>query len=354
MDRRPLKVVADTSLLRRPHTGVARWVNGLIRSLDDMPDLEVVRARGPRRIGGGPAFRPINLALQRWWYDLGIRRVARRQGADVLLLPGGYAAGPGRLPQLVAILDVNFLTQPGTYDPVFARYMSWVLRRSARDADRILTISAFSRSEIVRHLEVSPERIVVVHPGLEPWIERSTPRPIDSRYALYVGATQRHKNVGLLLDVWPGLHHDLKLVICGQPGRDHAALLERAARLHGRVIVTGRVSEDALEAWYRHADVFMFPSLTEGFGFPPLEAMQRGVPVAAARAGALPEVLGDAASYFDPHDPQSLLEAINALTSDDVLRAELILKGRRQAATYTWPKAAERAARLLMDLSQRA
>lgn len=348
-----MKVVADTSLLRRPHTGVARWVNGLLDALDEVPTLEVMRAAGPRRVGGGLIFRPINLSRQRWWYSFGIRRVARQWGADALLMPAGFAAGRGQIPQLVAILDVNFLTQPGTYDPLFTRFAAWAMRRAVRNADCLVTISAFSRSEIARHLHADPDRVTVIYPGLEPPPEGDFPRPIEGPYALYVGATQRHKNIGLLLDAWPQVRNDLKLVIVGQPGRDHAHLSERAAGMGGRVMLTGRVSQEALEAWYRHATIFLFPSLTEGFGYPPLEAMQRGIPVVASNAGSLPEVLGSAAGYHDPRDPVALVSAIDAVLDSESLRLERITRGYEQAAKYTWAHVAVEMTRLLNGLGNR-
>jgi glycosyltransferase involved in cell wall biosynthesis len=349
-----VRVIVDTAVLRRPHAGTARWVGGLLNALEGMPSLEITRAAGPRRVGGGLLFRPINLALQRSWYEFGIRRAARGWGADALLMPAGYAARRGPIPQLVVILDVNYLTQPGTYEPLFARYASWTAGRSVRNADCLATISAFSRSEISRHLHVDPGRISVVYPGLEPPPEGDFPRPIEAPYALCVGSTERHKNIGLLLDAWAQMRTGLTLAIVGQPGRDHAYLSERAAGMGSRVLLTGRVGEATLEAWYRHASIFLFPSLTEGFGYPPLEAMQRGVPVVAASAGALPEVLGDAAGYHDPRDSVGLVSEIEKVLGDDTLRLDRIRRGREQAAKFTWARTAAEIARLLDGLGSSA
>jgi len=212
-----LRVIVDTAELRRTHAGKARWVAGLVKALDTIPDLELLRAPGPRRIGGGLLFRPVNVARQRWWYDAGIRREARRWGADAMLMPGAYASPRGAIPQLVAILDVNYLTQPGTYEPLFVRYATWSVIRAARNADGLITISAFSRSEISRHLGVDPDRISVVYPGLDQPPDGTFAAPLDRPYALYVGATEKHKNVGLLLDAWERLDGSLALAIVGRP-----------------------------------------------------------------------------------------------------------------------------------------
>ena len=340
----------DTAVLRRPHTGTARWVTGLLGALDHIPTLELEKADGPRRIGSGVVFRPVNVLTQMWWYDFGIRRVAERRRADVLLMPAGYAAKRGPIPQVVAILDVNYLTGPGTYGPMFTKYATWAAKRSVRRADRLVTISAFSSSEISRHLDVDPERIAVIYPGLHPLRPMTSASPLDGPYALYVGVTEPSKNLGLLLDAWSGSSPaGLKLVLVGQPGHYHPTLQRRAAGLGGRVIVRGRVAQDELEAWYGGASVFMFPSRTEGFGFPPLEAMQRSVPVISSNCGSLPEVLGDAALFHDPDDAPAVRALVERLMSSPELRESQIDLGLARAARYRWDVTAEHMAELLIS-----
>ena len=342
-----MRVLVDTSVLRRPHAGTARWVDGLVKALEVRDGLDVQAAAGPARIGNGFLFRPLNVARQRWWYESGMRREARRKSADVLLMPAGYACRSGSIPQVTTIHDVNFLTQPGTYEPLMARYLTWALGRAARESDALTTDSEFSRTEIARHLRISEEKLHVVYPGLEPPAAGTFASPLDRPYALFVGATEPHKNVGLLLDAWELLAPGLTLAIVGQPGRDHDRLQRRAGGSGGRVVLTGRVANDALEAWYRHASVFLFPSLTEGFGYPPLEAMARGVPVVAAGAGSLPEVLGEAALYHEPDDAAAVAGFVEDLQTDAALRSAQVRRGLAQAARYTWTAAAAQVESLL-------
>jgi glycosyltransferase involved in cell wall biosynthesis len=351
--RAPLRVAVDTAILRRPRTGIARFLEGLIDALAHDPGLDLVQLTGPRRVGNGVAFRPINVARQRWWYERGMRRQASKLGAGVLLMPSGYACRKGSIPQLVVIYDVNFLTKPGTYERLFSRYAAWAVRRAARDADAIVTISEFSRDEISLHLGVPKERINVVYPGLTPPSSGAASQPARP-YALYVGSTERHKNVGLLLDVWEQHRPDLTLAIVGNPGRDHDYVLERARAIGDRVVVTGRVSGLDLEAWYGRAAVFLFPSLTEGFGYPPLEAMQRGVPVIAARAGSLPEVLGDAARYHSPQDSGELARLLDALVADPSMRRDMSAAGLVQAGRFTWTRAAGQISSILQEIATHA
>jgi len=352
-----LRIAADASILRRSRTGIARYAQGLFDALDALPDVEVSRHYGPRRVGNGIVFRPVNVALQRWWYEVGMRRAARAIRADALLMPAGFACRRGAAPQLVTIHDVNFKTIPGTYEPAFVRYATWAYGRSAREADAIATDSEFSKGEIVKHLGADPGRVHVVYPGLDPAPPPAGAvgsAPIGRPYALYVGATEKHKNVGLLLDVWE--RHapaDLTLAIVGAPGRDHRRILERSAPLGDRVVVVGRVGGAELEAWYRGASVFLFPSLTEGFGYPPLEAMLRGVPVVAAAAGSLPEVLGDAAQYHSPSDAEEARVRIDTVLHDSALRESMVQAGLRRAASYSWPAAASETRRILERLLRR-
>jgi glycosyltransferase involved in cell wall biosynthesis len=350
VDDGQLRVVLDIAVLRRPPTGIGRWVTGLITGLEQRADLKVTLALGPSIITrGGRLHRVPNLLRERMWYEHGLWTVARQTRAQVLLLPANLTARRGSIPQVVSIMDVNFLSEPGTYERTFVAYAKWAYRRSIRDAARVTTISAFSRSEIARHLDVDPGRIDVVYPGLEaPVHQPSGPDPHPRPFALYAGATERHKNVGLLLDAWrdrsPG---DLDLVFVGQPGRDHPMAVEAAARSGGRVVVRGRVDAEELDRWYRKATVFVFPSRVEGFGFPPLEAMQRGVPVVASTGGSLPEVLGDGALFFDPDDQSAVIAHVERVVSDPGLRTSLIDRGAKQAARYTWTDAAHKMAGLL-------
>lgn len=354
----------DTAVLRRPATGTARWVRGMTDALAAMRDVEIVTSMGPPRLGrsgSGAArtglanwlIRVPNALRQRWWYESGINRLAALERADVLLMPANLAARRGPIPQVVVIHDVNFLTAPGTYEPAQTRYLTWSYRRAVRDADAVITVSQFSKSEICRHLDVDPDRITVVYSGLGAApAAASSAAPLDEPYALWVGATEVSKNVGLLLDAWSmrapaGLH----LVIVGPPGRDHALLLERAAGVGTQVSIRGAVDEAELERWYRHAAVFLFPSRTEGFGFPPLEAMLRGVPVVAAEAGSLPEVLGDAALFHDPDDPAALSAHVERLMADDVFRGRQIVLGHERAARYRWDRAGAETAAVLRTVA---
>lgn len=338
-----LRVTADLSILRHGPSGSARWASGLVRALSDLPEIEIRGWLGPpRRRFRGPVRKIVNAAQDRLFYEALLPAAAWRWGADVLLMPVNLSARRTRLPQVVTIHDVNFLIEPDSFDPWFRAYATRMFARAIRDAAVITTVSASSRWQLHEHLGVPMDRVEVVYPGLDPVPEVTSPAPLDEPYALFVGTTEPHKNVDLLLDAWSA--HPvpaLTLVVAGRPGRAHDALAARAARLASRVVMTGELDQAALERWYHYASVFLFPSLTEGFGYPPLEAMARGVPVIASNAGSLPEVLGDAARYHNPHDADALRRNLESLLGDTQAREGLIARGRMQAARFSWAAAAK-------------
>jgi glycosyltransferase involved in cell wall biosynthesis len=245
---------------------------------------------------------------------------------------------------VVTLTDVNFLAAPGTYEPAMVRYLTRVFHHAVINADALTTISEHSRVDLVNHFDIAPDRISVVYPGVTPPPSLApSNRPNSGRpYALYVGATEFHKNIDTLLKAWRAdAPAGLDLVLVGQPGRAHKSIEERAQGAAGRVALIGAVDQTDLEGWYAHAEVFLFPSLAEGFGYPPLEAMLRGVPVIASRAGSLPEVLEDAALFHEPRNAEEVRQMVIDVVADPKLSKRLIDLGRARAAYFTWDRAAE-------------
>ncbi len=249
----------------------------------------------------------------------------------------------------VTVHDLNHLALarllPGRRHRLYARFMFRMLVRRAR---RIFTVSAFSAGELQRLLSAPPERISMIHNGLdESWFEPvSGPAPHERPYLLFVGNLKPHKNLAVVLRAmlqlgadWP---YDL-LVVGRSEGfitadREGPGL---ARFLADRVHFRGRLEHDQLRLCYRHARALVFPSIYEGFGFPPLEAMASGCPVLAAESSSIPEVCGRAALYFDPSDSSDLAAALERICGDESLRATLQAEGRARSALFSWDRAAE-------------
>ena len=219
-----------------------------------------------------------------------------------------------------------------------------------RRAAALLCPSRFAARDAVARLGIREERVTIV-----PWgVDHERFRPVARRlfefpYVLYVGTEQPRKNVASLLRAFAALaaeRPDLRLVKVGAPGGEGDAFRGRTERvvdelrLGDRVVFTGRIPEDELVAAYAGAACLVLPSLHEGFGLPPLEAMACGCPVVVSTAGSLPEVVGDAGLVVEP-EPRALADAIRATLHDD-RRTELRARGLRRAARFTWRAAAER------------
>ena len=351
-DTSPLRVGIDYSISRHPQGGTLRWANGLISALGGEEGLEVVSWRGPSRIRrGGPVRKVLNLLLDESWLEVGLPRRAERAHAHVLLMPSNVTSGHARIPQVVTIHDVNFLVAPGTYDRAYAAYAERRFRRSLRQARRATTVSEYSRTQIIERLGADPARVSVVYPGLSTPPAGDYVSPHPRPYVLYVGHTEPHKDVPTAVRAMGFLEDlDVDLAIVGQPGRAHDLLLRQSAG-NPRVTIVGSVADPVWEAWYRNAAVFVFPSRAEGFGFPPLEAMARGVPVVASRAASLPEVLGSAALFHEPGDAEELAHQVRRVLEDAELARRLSDSGRKRAATYTWASCGDRMAAILRDVA---
>ncbi len=250
---------------------------------------------------------------------------------------------------LVTIHDVCHLALPqlvrGPHRRAYARFMFRALRRRA---SCVICVSEFTRAEFLRLVSGNGRPPVTVHNGIDAaWFGvRPAVSPHARPYLLYVGNVKPHKNLGTLLEAFRqiagSIPHDL-VIVGRQTGFITAdeAVVRSAAGLQGRVRFTGELPSRDLERFMAHADAFVFPSLYEGFGFPPLEAMAAGCPTVVARSASLPEVCGDAALYFDPSRADQLASALTRLLSDEGLRGELGRRGRQQAAKFSWDRCSE-------------
>jgi glycosyltransferase involved in cell wall biosynthesis len=235
-----------------------------------------------------------------------------------------------------------------------SRLLKWLVGRSARKADRIIAVSEYTMTDIVSKLHVAREKIAVIYEASEGFGRAEGGHGGSSRlvpaatqkYLLAVGTTHHHKNLVRLVEAYALLKSrhqvDRRLIIAGMPGSGHDQLLRRIAtlRLEDEVSVRGHVSQEELLELYRFSDLFVFPSLCEGFGLPLLEAMSCGTPIASSNAGSLPEIGGEAAVYFDPLNTEDMAAKMATALTDGDLRKTLVEGGRRRASTFSWEKTA--------------
>jgi glycosyltransferase involved in cell wall biosynthesis len=282
----------------------------------------------------------------------------RRDRVDLLHAMAFVSPLISPCPTVVTVLDLGFLHYPEAIKRGKRLYLQWMTRLSVRRAQRVIAISENTRRDIIEHYRVAAERVETVYCGVD---QRFQPLPardvaafrqhkgLPERYILFLGTIEPRKNVTSLLSAYaqlvedaPSETSDLALVIAGAKGwfyRDVFAQVE-ALGLTQRVYFPGYVSEAEKPMWYNAATCFCFPSLYEGFGLPPLEAMACGVPVITSNTSSLPEVAGDAAQMVPPLDVDALSTALHELIARPSLRAERAQRGRRQAQRFSWAQAA--------------
>jgi glycosyltransferase involved in cell wall biosynthesis len=239
----------------------------------------------------------------------------------------------------VTLLDIQHHELPEMFSAAERRFRGWAYDDAARKADLVLTISEHARGGIVERLGIGPEKVEAIPLGVDHAIfnpHGPSSDGLPERYVVYPANMWPHKNHERLLEGFAQLGDpELWLVLTGQTyGRD--ALLGGRER----VLHLGHVPSADLAALYRGARALVFPSLFEGFGLPPLEAMACGAPVASSAVGALGEVVGDAALTFNPRDPEAIAGALRLIVSDEALRQRLRDAGIRHAARYTWARTA--------------
>ncbi len=261
-----------------------------------------------------------------------------------------------RRPFVVTVHDLILLSHPTpratTLGPLLYRmkyfFYRLVIRSALRRAEAVITVSQCTKSEIEKNFPFTKKKKIFVTYEACGTAFRSgsgTPSKVQQPFVLYVGNAYPHKNLERLVSAFAGFrrsHPEYRLALVG--GSDY--FYERLKReteakgLSENVVFAGQVDDAELAGLYDAAAFYVFPSLCEGFGLPPLEAMCRGLAVASSNAACLPEILGDAALYFDPADERSIAAAMRRLANDQPLRAELIAKGRSRAAGFDWDKCA--------------
>ena len=338
-----MKIAVDAYYLAGRLRGMARFAQMLLQSLPE----EVRIVLPARRQGGALTFVTKD---QKWfplWEQCMLPSQARGAGADFLLCP--YNTGPlwgSSPPVIVAIHDLIFLdkdlgSSPSLVQNMGRRYRKLVGGRIAKKSHRIVTCSEYSKSRIVSLFGIEPSKIVVI-PNVvgEEWFEESPKPDLAAPYIFAVAGEAPSKNARRLIEAMVLVHArmpQLTLKIAGVSSRFHASFVELANH-HGLgscVQLLPYLNDTELRATYRGASAFVCPSLAEGFGIPLLEAMASGIPVSSSNTTSLPEVAGDCAVYFDPHNPTEMAAAIETSLDRSVDTQQRAASGRKRAAQFT-------------------
>lgn len=253
--------------------------------------------------------------------------------------------------KIVTIHDVYHLVGP--FSHLKRLYANLMIKRAAKTADRVITVSNFSKSELIRYTQLSENKLSVIHLGVDPIrFSRSNSMQqikikyqLPDRYFLYVGNLAPHKNIGRLLLAWNLLEKkipDKKLVCVGGKTPLHVqVILKKHPFLKTRTLFLNDVLDDDLPSLYTQAEAMIHPSLYEGFGLTLLEAMSCGCPTIVSHAASLPEVCLSSALYVNPYCIEEMAGAMEKMSQDSELRTEMRKKGQERSRTFTWEKTLE-------------
>ena len=271
-------------------------------------------------------------------------------------------------PTVVSIHDLSFEHLPGTFKRRSRMQLRLTVRKSARRAARILSLSEHSRRDIIETYGISPHRVTAIPLAAASHFAPVTDSRelqrvrhtygIDNDYILSVGSIQPRKNLARLVKAYASLRGEFsadklpKLVLAGKCAwlYDETLRALQETGLRDAVVLTGYVPEADLPALYSGALCFIYPSYFEGFGLPPLEAMKCGAPVIVGNRTSLPEVVGDAALTVDPFDVEAIAAAMKRLISDPELRKQLISKGQQRAGLFDWRETARRTLKVYQEV----
>lgn len=334
-------------------TGVQRYAREMTRALDalaargEAPAMRLIAPPGAEGLEAFPHLSPSLTGTRggQLWEQLDLPRAA---GGDFLLNLGNTAPVAQGRNQAVVIHDAGVFDTPESYSWKFRSWYRGLQRMLVLRGARILSVSEFSAGRIAANVGLDATRIGVTLEGGEHILRAAADPGILARhglsarsYALVIGTGAAHKNLAALHHAIGALgQRGLTLAVAG--AQDAAVFRQAGAPPAPNVRPLGRVSDAELRALYESALCLVFPSRYEGFGLPPVEAMWCGCPVIASRAGAVPEVCGDAALWFDAAAPESLGEAVASVADDAERRAALVEAGRARVQHFSWEQAARR------------
>jgi len=355
-----LRVLVNATAVEDQSSGLGHYVISLMRALSDFPLELIAITPNPELLPDGiqavksPSWtRSHSTRLRstpRYIYaNTFMRYWLAKFRADVLFSPNHELMLFPPVPQVVVIHDIIPYFAPEEHRFLGTYYQDYLPKLLSYHVKHIVTVSNSTRDDLIKYFQLPPDKITAIHSGPGATLGyKELPQDIPRPYILYVGRLAPYKNLcnlvlamGLLQDRFP--HH---IVIAGvaPPGLNGAVsdILKSAASagITDRVKFLGYVPTEQLGSLYREASLLVLPSLYEGFGFPPLEAMSCGTPVAVSRIPALVETVGDAGVYFEPRSPKDIAGAIERLLSDQKLREEMIKRGKERARSFSWERTA--------------
>ena len=365
-----MRVVLDLRAAHPRLTGIGRYAANLLLSLEKVGQgLELAAlttSAGKEFLGDRPGVAVHVIEQGRsGWTELALPDLLHSLRADVFHSPLFVLPPVRSCPCILTVHDVIPAVRPDLTHDSFAQFFQRNIGPAIRGASRLVTVSIHSQEDLVRIYPQACHRTVPIYEPVSPIFKAIPPMDVEPvlrrlrlapGYLLSVGAIDRRKNLGGLLDAYALLRvevsHVPPLVVVGEPSGDGFDAEAQAARLNlgGAVRFLGRVPDHDLACLYCGASALVFPSFYEGFGLPVVEAMASGTAVITSNVSSLPEIAGDAALLVDPVDVRSIKEAMRRILGDLGLRSSLVEKGLRRASEFSLERQGQRLAALYSDV----
>ena len=347
-------------------TGVQRYATELLQAFDALLVDGYWRVPGPvvllvpsRRVQPLPLLRRIHIreihsGNLHVWEQFQLPWAAR--SATLINLAG--SAPLGKFGQICTFHDTAVFDVPASFSANFVRWYRLLFHVQGRLSRRVLTVSDFSKERLIHHLGIDAAKVSVIHCGAD-HMRRWPSEPAvlanlgvkSGAYFLAVGSTNPNKNFARLIEAFAGLPDpDARLIVVGGSNATVFADSSDAARGDSRIVRAGRLIDSDIKALYSHARAYVFPSIYEGFGLPPVEAMFCNCPVLASRAASIPEICGSGAAFFDPNSVDDIRASMQRAMHDDGWLDGLRRAGAARAENFTWQNAALSLARTLAEL----
>jgi len=363
----------DASRANKPQKTGTEWYSyHLIRTLAEIDKenqyklyLNKSVEEGLKNLGSNFKEKVLKWPPVRLWTQFRLSFEMLRQSPDVLFIPAHVL--PLIMPKksVVTIHDIGFEKHPELYSWKDIWYHKWAIYWAKKKASKIITISEYSKNDLIEKYKIDPEKIKVIHLGYDNDLYKLVDDQgkilsvlnkyvISRPYLLFIGRLEQKKNVLGLIEAFNilkklGEYKDLKLVLVGRPGYKFGSIEEKIKEygLENSVLVLGWVPQKDLAYLLNGAEAFVLPSFFEGFGLPILEAMACGTPVLASNRASIPEVAGGAAELFDPKNTEDMVNSIKKVLSNKEHKEELIEKGLERVKNFSWQKCSRETLKVL-------
>lgn len=352
-----MKVLVDDGMSIIAGTGIGRYVTGLCTGAKGMLNLDLQL----HSVQWIQTIKP--KILRRLAYSLysesALQKHIQSKGFQLVHFANYFVPKhkPQRVRYAVTIHDLTPWTFPEVLPPFYRRYLRWTISQAVERADLIFTGSESVKQELSALFNISPAKLYVTYYGVDPIFSQKKPINLtkfvrakqlqNSRIILFVGTIEKRKNLHVLVEgfeIVAKKFPDLVLVLVGRPGYGAGELAQRIrlSSVSDRIILWGYAQESELLSLYRSAEIFVFPSMYEGFGIPILEAMAAGLPVIVSNIPAHREVVGEAGLYFDPQRPVEVKFYIERLLTDQTLARNLAELGMQRTVYFTWQRVVQK------------